>query len=138
MFLAFVAAMGNVGLEDVAVANFQFLQDGGFVDDTGAAVVSECAEKNGVLAVFGVHGTELSEVFTEQSVCLFLGELDASAIWLARLDLMSVADVRPVLGLVESLEFLNYQNCPLKERKLHDTSLCGESRRSDRDGHYRH
>ena len=46
MFLAFVAAMGNVGFEDVAVAGFEFLQDGGFVDDAGAAVVCECAEKN--------------------------------------------------------------------------------------------
>lgn len=59
MFLAFVAAVGNVGLEDVAVAGFEFLQDGGFVDDTGTAVVCECAEKNGVLAIFGVI-TDLS------------------------------------------------------------------------------
>lgn len=138
MFLAFVAAMGNVGFEDVAVAGFEFLQDGGFVDDAGTAVVGECAEKNGVLAVFGVHGTELGEVFTEQCVSLFLSELDASAIWLARLDLMSVADIGPVLRLVERLEFLDYQNCPLKERQFHDTSFCGESRRSDHDGHYRH
>lgn len=38
--------MGNVGLEDVAVAGFELFQDGGFVDDAGAAVVGECAEKN--------------------------------------------------------------------------------------------
>ena len=44
MFLAFVTAVGNVGLEDVAVAGFQFLKDGGFVDDTGAAVICECSE----------------------------------------------------------------------------------------------
>lgn len=138
MFLAFVAAMGNVGFEDVAVAGFEFLQDGGFVDDAGAAVVCECAEKNGVLAVFGIHGAELGEVFAEQCVCLFLSELDASSVRFARLDLMSVADVGPVLRLMERLEFLDYQNCPLKERQFHDTSLCGESRRSDRDGHYRH
>lgn len=50
MLLAFVAAMGNIGLEDVAVAGFQLFQDGGFVDDAGTAVVGECAEKNGVLA----------------------------------------------------------------------------------------
>ena len=43
---AFVAAMGNVGLEDVAVAGFELFQYGGFVDDAGAAVVGECAEKN--------------------------------------------------------------------------------------------
>ena len=46
MFLAFVAAVGNVGLEDVAVADFELFQDGGFVDDAGTAVVGECPEKN--------------------------------------------------------------------------------------------
>lgn len=54
MEFAFVAAVGGVGLEDVAVAGFQLFEDAGFVDDTGAAVVGECAEKNGVLAVFGI------------------------------------------------------------------------------------
>lgn len=72
MFLAFVAAMGNVGLENVAVAGFDFFQNGRFVDDAGTAVVGECAEKNGVFAILGIHGTELGEVFTEESVCLFL------------------------------------------------------------------
>ncbi len=130
--------MGNVGLEDVAVAGFELFKDGGFVDDAGTTVVGKCAEKNGVLAVSGVHGAEFGEVFAEQGVSLCLGELDASTIWLARLDLMSLADVGPVLRFVDRLEFLDYQNCPLKERQFHDTSLCGESRRSDRDGHYRH
>ncbi len=37
---AFIAAVGGEGLEDVAVAGFQLFQDGAFVDDTGAAVVS--------------------------------------------------------------------------------------------------
>ncbi len=46
MPLAFVAAVGGVGLEDVAVATLQFLQDGGLVDDTGTAVIGKCAEKN--------------------------------------------------------------------------------------------
>ena len=41
MELSFVAAMGGVGFEDVAVAGFEFLQDAAFVDDTGAAVVGE-------------------------------------------------------------------------------------------------
>ena len=63
MFLAFVATVGNVGLEDVAVAGFEFFQGGAFVDDAGAAVVGECAEKNGVPAVFGIHGAELGKVF---------------------------------------------------------------------------
>ena len=63
MEFSFVAAMGSIGLEDVAVAGFEFFEDAGLVDDTGAAVVGECAEKDGILAVFGIHGTELAEVF---------------------------------------------------------------------------
>lgn len=63
MEFTFVATMGGVGLEDVAVAGFQLFEDAGFVDDTGAAVVGECAEKNGVFAVLGVEGAELGEVF---------------------------------------------------------------------------
>lgn len=39
MFLAFVAAVGNVGLEDVAVAGFQFFEDAGLVDYTGTTVI---------------------------------------------------------------------------------------------------
>lgn len=42
--LAFIAAVGGVGFEDVAVAGFEFLQDGAFVDDTGAAVVGEARQ----------------------------------------------------------------------------------------------
>ena len=116
MFLAFVAAMGNVGFEDVAVAGFEFLQDGGFVDDAGAAIVGECAEKNGVLAVSGIHGAELGEVFAEQSIGLCLSELDSSAIWLPRLDLMTIANVWPMLRLMERFKLFDYQDCPLKER----------------------
>ena len=61
MSLAFVAAVGGVGFEDVAVAGFQFFKDTAFVDHTGAAVVGECAEKDGVLAVLGIEGAELGE-----------------------------------------------------------------------------
>ena len=46
MPFAFVAAVGGVGLEDVAVASLQFLQDGGLVYYTGTAVIGECAEEN--------------------------------------------------------------------------------------------
>lgn len=44
MSFAFVTAVGGVGFEDVAVATLQFLQDGGLVNYTGAAVICECAE----------------------------------------------------------------------------------------------
>lgn len=138
MSFAFVAAVGGVGFEDVAVAGFQFFQDAAFVDYAGAAVVGECAEKDGILAVLGVEGAELGEVFAEQCVSLCLGQLYASAVWFARLDLMAVADIRPVPGLMEGLKLFDYQDCPLKERQLHNTSLCGEGWRSDREGHYRH
>lgn len=43
MELSFVAAMGGVGFEDVAVAGFQLFQNAAFVDDTGAAVVGEAS-----------------------------------------------------------------------------------------------
>lgn len=36
---AFVAAVGGIGLEDVAVAGFEFFQHGGLVHRAGAAVV---------------------------------------------------------------------------------------------------
>ena len=65
MFLAFVAAMRNVRLEDVAVAGFQLFQDAAPVYHSGAAVVGECAEKDGVFAIFGIHGAKLAEVFSQ-------------------------------------------------------------------------
>lgn len=37
----FIAAVGGVGFEDVAVAGFEFFQDTALVDDAGAAVVGE-------------------------------------------------------------------------------------------------
>jgi len=60
---AFVVAVGGVGLEDVAVAGFQFSEDAGLVDDSGAAVVGECAEKDGIFAILRIEGAELFEVF---------------------------------------------------------------------------
>ena len=119
MPLTFVAAVGGVGLEDVAVASLQFFQDGGLVDYTGTAVIGECAEKNGVFAVLGVEGTELGEVLTEQCVSLCLGELTASAVWFARLDLVPIANVWPMLWFVQCFKLFDYQDCPLKERQLH-------------------
>ncbi len=41
MEFAFIAAMGGVGFENVAVAGFQLFQNAAFVDDTGSAVVGE-------------------------------------------------------------------------------------------------
>ena len=119
MKLAFVAAVGGVGFEDVAVSGFQFFQDTAFVDHAGAAVVGECAEKNGVFAILGVEGAELGEVFAKQCVSLCLGELTASTVWLTRLDLMTVADIGPMPGLMERFKLFDYQNCSFKERQLH-------------------
>ena len=138
MEFAFVAAVGGVGLEDVAVASLQFFQDSGLVDDTGTAVIGECAEKDRVFAVLGVEGAELGEVFAEQCVSLCLGELTASAVWFARLDLMTIADIGPVLWFMESFKLFDNQDCPLKRRQFHYTSLSGDGWRSDREGHYRH
>ena len=128
MPFAFVAAVGGVGFEDVAVSGFQFFQDAAFVDHAGAAVVGECAEKNGVFAVLGVESAELGKVFAEQCVSLCLGELTASTVWFARLDLMPIAYIGPMSWLVERLKLFDYQNCPFKERKLHYAPLRGGGR----------
>ena len=94
-------------------------QDAAFVDHARSAVVSECAEKNGVFAILGVEGAELGEVFAKQCVSLCLGELTASTVWLTRLDLMTVADIGPMPGLMERFKLFDYQNCSFKERQLH-------------------
>lgn len=39
MKFTFIAAVGGIGLEDVAVAGFQLFEDAGFIDYAGAAVV---------------------------------------------------------------------------------------------------
>ena len=41
MELAFIAAVGDVGFEDVAVTGLELFQYTAFVDDTRAAVVGE-------------------------------------------------------------------------------------------------
>lgn len=138
MPFAFIATMGGVGFEDVAVARFQFFQDGGLVDNAGTAVVGERTEKNGVFAVLGVEGAELGEVFAEQCIGLCLGELTASAVGFSRLDLMTIANIRPMSGLMECFKFLDYQDSPLKERQFHYRPFGGKGWRRDREGHYRH
>ena len=114
MRFAFVAAVGGVELEDVAVATFQLFQDRGFVDDTGTEVVGECAEEDRVFAVLGVEGAEFGEVFSEQCVGLRIGELTASAVGFVWQDLMTVSYIRPVAGLMERFKLFDYQDCPLK------------------------
>lgn len=44
MPLAFIAAVGGVGFEDVAVAGFELFQNAAFIDDTGAAVIGEAGQ----------------------------------------------------------------------------------------------
>ena len=39
--LAFIAAVGGVCFEDVAVAGFELFQDAAFVDDSGTTVIGE-------------------------------------------------------------------------------------------------
>lgn len=46
--LAFVAAVGGVGAEDVAVTTFQLFVEGAFVDGTGADVVGQGGSQHGV------------------------------------------------------------------------------------------
>ena len=44
MKFTFIAAVGGVGFEDVAVAGFQLFQNTAFVDDTRTAVVGEARQ----------------------------------------------------------------------------------------------
>ena len=100
MEFAFVAAVGGVGLEDVAVTGFQLFEYAGLVDDTGATVVGKCAEKDGILAVFGIYGAEFAEIFSQESICLSFCKLYSTAVWFARLDSVTVADIGPVFRFV--------------------------------------
>lgn len=63
--LAFITAVGGVRLEDVTVSRFQL-----FEDTAGAAVIGECAEKNRVTAISGIHGAKFAEVSAQQRVGL--------------------------------------------------------------------
>ena len=134
---AFIAAVGSVGFENIAVSCFQFFQDTGLVYNSGSAVIGECAEKNRVLAVIFIKRYEFCKIFSEKRIGLCLGKLNTTSVWLTRLNLMPVADIRPVLWVVHSLKFLDDENGTLKERQLHYRPFGGESRRSDRYGHYR-
>lgn len=123
MPFAFVAAMGGVGFEDVAVAGFQLFDYTGLIDRSGTDIVSQRTEEQGIFAILGVESAELGEVLTEQSVSLCFGELTASAVGFARLDLVTIANVWPMLRLMERLKLFDYQDCPFKERQLHYTSV---------------
>lgn len=134
MELAFVAAVGGIGFEDVAVTGFQFFQDAAFVDYAGATVVGEGSEEYAVFAVVGVEGAELLQVFAQEGIGLSFGQLYSTTVGFSGLDLMSVANVGPVLGFVERFKFLDYQNCSLKERQFHNTSFGSEGWRNPHKG----
>lgn len=68
--LAFITAVGGVRLEDVTVSRFQLFEDTALVDHSGAAVIGECAEKNRVTAISGIHGAKFAEVSAQQRVGL--------------------------------------------------------------------
>ena len=50
--LAFVMAVGGIGLEDVAVAAFQLFQNAAFIDGSGANVISESRKNIFVTSIF--------------------------------------------------------------------------------------
>lgn len=121
--LAFVAAVGGVRFEDVAVAAFELLVGDALVDYAGTAVVGEGGEEDAVAAHVAVESTELTEVFSQEGIGLFLGELATSAIRLAGLDLMTVTHIWPMLRFVQGLKLFDYQDCSLKEGQVHDAPL---------------
>ena len=85
MWFAFVAAVGGVGFEDVAVATFQLFQDCGFVDYAGTAVVGGDGQRPVV-----VEGVEVLEVAAcgargEHGIAPFVDQrVDLQAVDLAR------------------------------------------------------
>lgn len=123
MPFAAVVAVGGVGAEDIAVAGFEEAEDAGFVDYAGAAVICEGGEEVFVFAVFLVEGAEFAEVFAQECVGLGFGQLDSATVWFAGLDLMTVANIGPMLRFMKRLKAFDYQNCTFKERQIHDASL---------------
>ena len=120
MGFAFVAAVCCVGGGDVAVAGLQFLVETGFVYDAGPAVVGEGGTYDAVAAHVAVVGAELVEVFAEKCVGLGLGQLNAAAVWVGGLDLVTISNVWPVPGVVHRLEVLYQENGAVVERKVHE------------------
>ena len=65
MPLSFVATVGGVGLEDVAVATLQFFVECGSVDCTGTDVVGKGCGQYRIFPEMGVHGAKFSEIFSQ-------------------------------------------------------------------------
>lgn len=59
MWIAFVAAVGGIGFDNVAVSGFQ---DIAFVDLAGSTIIGDSAENNGIFAVLGIDGAEQSQM----------------------------------------------------------------------------
>lgn len=127
--------MGGVGFEDVAVAGFQLFDYTGLIDRSGTDIVSQRTEKNRVFAILRIHGAELLQIFTQESIGFTLGQW--TMLWkpLSGQDSMTISVVRSVFQLMKSLKFLDYQDCTLKKWQFHYRPLGGEGWRSDREGH---
>lgn len=120
MWTAFVAAVGGVGGGDVAVAGANLLVESGFVDDAGAAVVGEGGADDAVAAHVAVISAELVEVLAEEGVGLDFGQLNAAAVWVGGLDLVTISNVGPVAGMVHRLEVIYQQDGAVIEREAHE------------------
>lgn len=76
MAYAFVMEVGGGGLENIAVAAFQFFQDTGLVKYTRTSVTGECTEKNSIFAIVLVKRNAFGEILLEKCLGVSHCELD--------------------------------------------------------------
>ena len=109
MKFAFVAAVGGIGLEDVAVAGFQFAIDRTFLYSTGADVVGKYTHQECV-GWFEVaeEVDKFVEVFTQESVSLPFTHLIAAIVFLSGQFSVTISEVGPMLpGIMQGLMVLD-------------------------------
>ena len=94
---ALVVTVGGVGIEDITIPCFQSLRNTALFDGFRTAIIGKHAQYQTVSSADTVHGTELSQILTEQGVCLLLRQPDTFSVRFSGLHDMSVSDCRPML-----------------------------------------
>ncbi len=103
--LAFVMAVGGIGLEDVAVAAFQLFQNAAFIDGSGANVISESRKNILVTPIFFIQLAKLGIVTAKKSISLPFTVLAACEMF-SPLNDMTIAYRRPVFRLMKCFKLL--------------------------------
>ncbi len=102
--LAFVMAVGGIGLEDVAIAAFQLFQNAAFIDGSGPNIISESRKNIFVTSIFLIQLAEFGIVTTKKSISLAFTVLPACEMF-STLNDMTIAYRRPVLWLMKRFKF---------------------------------